>query len=40
LETIEAAQHLLWDAAELLSPVPGLAHEWKVTLNRPSQEGK
>jgi hypothetical protein len=30
LETIEAAQHQPYDAAELLSPVPGLAHEWEA----------
>ena len=29
LEVIEEAQHRLTDAAELLSPVPGLADEWE-----------
>ncbi len=28
LAVIEEAQARLTDAAELLSPVPGLAHEW------------
>jgi hypothetical protein len=29
LETIEEAQHKLYDAAELLCPVPGFIDEWE-----------
>ena len=29
LEVIEEAQHRLLDAAECLSPIPGMAEEWE-----------
>lgn len=30
LATLEQAQHLIGDAGELLSPVPGMAEEWEA----------